>query len=871
MSLLAIASVVLVFAFSQAAVRLQFSDPTGALNVDVTACGTSAVDAVLTVHLRIAPDAGWAAVGWNTLDAMEGSDICQAFVTLFTGSSIVIDRFAPTTALPPADASQDCLFTNRSAVNSSVEISFTRRVQTADAADIDISQASFLVWAFGSVSNGEIAYHGANSGTQAFDLSALGLLPCDNNTVSQPAAGAPPPSPPVHNTTNSSGTLQLSDTLRLQWQLASANRLSFTALVGGTGWCGVGWGTGATNDMADRDIVLFSYASGNGQLSDRHSTTTATPTVDKQESVTLVAAAEQGIGYSITFERDVDTKDLTEDVSLISPVYVIWACGPGTAANPSQHAITGSNTVLVDFLAGTSETVQANDRWERLRYVPFYGMLFLLLLLGAVSRCTPIRPVQHLLHSSSLHLGPESPAAWWATKLQPWAELTAAQWILVVGFCLGLVGWMVLSYFAYEGEEARVWRIFGASLLVCLPLIVLPVARYSPILWLLRTDYLRALPIHKILGILIAVLITVHAIGMLAVYRSQVFEWKRPEFGEINPVAGFVAWLIVILLQLPFTQLRRRYWEVFRVVHAVGGVLIIIFGCLHEPRLLWFLIGPLVLYLADMIMRWAKMAQQKMTVADVQHTPGATVVILRPARNFRLGFGPAAHVCVQFPALSGTQWHPFSPSCCEEDVVREGSLTLHIKDMGARTFTHRIYEQLVTGMPARVAGPYGRLSFPPDTAVQVFLIAGGIGITPMASILCHLLARAPGMGPRRVVLVWSLPTPALLPEFEPLLNRAVKENSFAFRPHVHVTRQASAAETGFPVLTGRPDYSSLFSQQEMTIIETPVSGARSGFDFCAVYVCGPDGMVASVQDAVHLHNRSGITPIMLLHKERFLL
>ena len=81
--------------------------------------------------------------------------------------------------------------------------------------------------------------------------------------------------------------------------------------------------------------------------------------------------------------------------------------------------------------------------------------------------------------------------------------------------------------------------------------------------------------------------------------------------------------------------------------------------------------------------------------------------------------------------------HPFTISSAPGD---DGCLAFTVKASGDYT---RALRQAVQGDRARVDGPYGRFSYVLRTqpGQPLLLIAGGVGITPMLSMLEHQTAR----------------------------------------------------------------------------------------------------------------------------------
>ena len=173
----------------------------------------------------------------------------------------------------------------------------------------------------------------------------------------------------------------------------------------------------------------------------------------------------------------------------------------------------------------------------------------------------------------------------------------------------------------------------------------------------------------------------------------------------------------------------------------------------------------------------------------------------------RLHIGAGQFVIVRF--LSRGWWfkaHPFSVS-----GVRPGSLRLTVKDLG--NDSGRI-SRLHVGTRVIVEGPYGAFTQSARSKKRVFLIAGGIGITPIRALFEQLHG-----GPGDVTLLY----------------RAPAEDHLLFRDELDTI----AAIRGFDVhyvCGSRHQHDAVFDPENLERI-------APGLTERDVYICGPTDMV----------------------------
>jgi ferredoxin-NADP reductase len=158
--------------------------------------------------------------------------------------------------------------------------------------------------------------------------------------------------------------------------------------------------------------------------------------------------------------------------------------------------------------------------------------------------------------------------------------------------------------------------------------------------------------------------------------------------------------------------------------------------------------------------------------------------------------------------------------------TREDHIELTIKREDRGHVSRFLHEMLKTGHTVTISGPNGRFSFDPAASQSLLLIAGGVGITPVMSILRNLMDINWG---RPIDLVFSVRTLADVIFGEEL--RRLSAQHANLHVHVTVTRESEAKWSG-----PRGRITSDLLRQFI-----PDFSARPTF------ICGPDAMARDVR------------------------
>jgi predicted ferric reductase len=242
---------------------------------------------------------------------------------------------------------------------------------------------------------------------------------------------------------------------------------------------------------------------------------------------------------------------------------------------------------------------------------------------------------------------------------------------------------------------------------------------------------------------------------LLALLNSIQAPW-RARFAALS-IYSLIALVVMALWR---AKLKLRY-ETWHLTHIVLALVAVAAGLLHmigwgfylvDPwkRALWigltiFWIG-LLFYVR--IVKPLFMLRRPYRVSEVRSERGDTsTLVMRPDGHPGFRFSPG-----QFGWL--TVWgspfritaHPFSFSSSAE--VADGRVEMTIRNLG--DFTSAIPE-LPVGQRVYIDGPYGAFTIGNPADMHV-LIAGGVGITPMTSMIRTLADRR---DPRPVILLYG--------------------------------------------------------------------------------------------------------------------
>jgi NAD(P)H-flavin reductase len=419
-------------------------------------------------------------------------------------------------------------------------------------------------------------------------------------------------------------------------------------------------------------------------------------------------------------------------------------------------------------------------------------------------------------------------------------------------------------------EASLVAAIFAASLIkgadedfggaqgYLIGVAVLLVARNSLVTYIIGVGIEGLLRYHQWIGWLTFIPAVMHAYG-----QGAFWDFAKDQ-DHITGNCAFILMLCMGLLASP--PVRAKFYTLFYWAHislaGTFGVTVL----LHAPKHMGkSLLVPASLYLVDHLIRQRR-RHRKAFVNCIEQLPESEIVTIYvevPGQQ-RFHYEAGQMAWVQIPRISRWAWHPlsFSSSPRPDGVASDNIVSFHVRPAGR--WTSRIRE-LLPGDQVRFDGPYGEPSVPYLSCDSVFLVAAGVGVTPMMSILRNLLDKI-GVGVccgslTRVYFTWVTRSQGDFLLFQEEILRALEQTkscnpelSLSFDVSLHVTSNDYTPGDDPPsihavISQGRPDLEAQFSRvaAECTASNSPMPSERH--KRVAVMVCGPHSLQMSVAAA----------------------
>jgi 3-phenylpropionate/trans-cinnamate dioxygenase ferredoxin reductase subunit len=363
--------------------------------------------------------------------------------------------------------------------------------------------------------------------------------------------------------------------------------------------------------------------------------------------------------------------------------------------------------------------------------------------------------------------------------------------------------------------------------------------------------------VHRFLGIGSGALVLLHLACVVAMNPAQVALLDPALNGPPAKAASVATAALVMLVVL--AALRRRInqrYEVWRWLHVLLAITVLVGSALHvlwlghlvaqsSMQLIFLLLAVAVTVV--LIHRWVWRTlldpSTEFFVAEIRReTPTVTTVSLA-ARDGGdedgWDFAPGQFAWLRLQRSVIGEEHPFTIASSPH---LPGRVEFTIRSAG--DFTRGI-GRLRPGQPVWIDGPHGAFTSDVSSCDGVVMIAGGVGITPMMSMVRAAADRG-DTRPHRLVVVARSSADLLFREELGALRKELD---------LEVTEVLRRPHAGWEGHTGEINISLL----------TAVLGADDQHEYLDYFLCGPPGLV---HDALTALEALGV-PNHRVHTEQF--
>jgi 3-phenylpropionate/trans-cinnamate dioxygenase ferredoxin reductase subunit len=361
--------------------------------------------------------------------------------------------------------------------------------------------------------------------------------------------------------------------------------------------------------------------------------------------------------------------------------------------------------------------------------------------------------------------------------------------------------------------------------------------------------------VHRFVGVSAGVLVLVHLAFVIAMNPAQVALLDQGLNGPPAKAASVATAALVALIILAATrhQLDQRY-EVWRWMHVLLAVTVLVGSGLHVYLLNHLVVQPsmqLVLGLLGaavatvLVHRWLWRTlldpSTEFVVAEIRRESNSVTTISLAARDGsddEWDFQPGQFAWLRLQRSVTGEEHPFTIASSPHLPGRVEFTIRHAGD-----WTRKVH-RLRLGQPVWLDGPHGSFTSDADTCEGVVMIAGGVGITPMMSMIRAAADRGDPR-PHRLVVV------------------ARSHEDLLFRDELGYLRDELDLEVTEVLRRPHPGWEGHTGEINIGMLTAVLGTEQHGLlDY---FLCGPPGLV---QDSLGAIEALGV-PGHRIHTEQF--
>ncbi|KAH9123168.1 hypothetical protein LEN26_004526 [Aphanomyces euteiches] len=552
---------------------------------------------------------------------------------------------------------------------------------------------------------------------------------------------------------------------------------------------------------------------------------------------------ERALASSSSFDVAIDPSVATN---------LLWA--HGSSAWPSVHSDRGS--VKLQFASsssGSAPQVAAADGIARVEtYTAVIGAIAfgIIVLLGLVA--------SYVIRWRFIHLSTLFPpsrrlhALSWFTN--PWSDIKMGEVVVVLVYigAMAAVGVSINDRFPSATSDRLASLVSGHLALLSVMFLLLPVAKGEHWEQIFGSSHERIVKLHRWLGRIFVIAAIVHLV--FSAKSADVTSSKKYGSQQVVPLYGFIAFIAFASMSVAAVDpIRRKFYEVFYYYHRVASIVGVVFVLLHSKAVQYAMIFPLAIYGLAWLIRFPTFLNRFEATTEVHCSK--TVLITLPStprtEKWVKNSNPCVFFWVNIPSVSRLEWHPFSGI-----VTPDGkSIAFCMKGLTPGGFVDRVVsqasQQVKGSLTIYVDGPHGKPTLDVNAYDSLVLLGGGIGVTPMLSLINRF--RQSQGGPT-LHFFWVVRTP------EELL--AAESIMFPLPANVKASFYVSEAAEDGRVQVNSDEYVAYIRGRPK--LDEVISTTRCYGDKVGVLACGPPPMVQEAQWLAHSCHFD-------FHKEVFLL
>ena len=414
-------------------------------------------------------------------------------------------------------------------------------------------------------------------------------------------------------------------------------------------------------------------------------------------------------------------------------------------------------------------------------------------------------------------------------------------------FCgIYFLWWLAMFIYSfYTDDQGEVLFRLGIWISLNMATVLLPITRNSIWIILFKISYDRIVNIHKFIAILclISVIVKLIAVVIYINFPFLFIVYNADTAG--SPLAGTLSSLAMLLSSiLAVPVIRKNFFEVFYFSHKFLFIFAIATGIWHYILTFYYIIPTFFLYLIDIFCRHfhTKKALYSHLKVIGDETKNTSCILMTISLLNNVKTPPGSYFFICFKEISVLEWHPLSLITQNHD-----NLTFCAKDMSANSWVHKIkvmdknksLHSKLKDSEVLIQGPYGHINinYKLDKYKYLILVSGGIGVTPILSIL-HDINQNKYKHIKHVYLLWVVNHSSFVTGFNYLLAPL---NKRLFTLNIYSTNKNPENEEKndhFQILNTRPKIGNIITD---ICIENQIINTELG-----VSCCGPESLSKDV-------------------------